>query len=596
MTAVGSGRVFAYALLVDGFRVAPRLLLTYAALNVGHGLISVAYPCAFAVLIDAVLRADHTAVALSAVGVAALVTLTRSLGPLAANAGSALTERVQMSVSERLARLVSSTDGIEHLERPDYLAELDLLKMHRDALASAPVQAMGMLQMIVRAGSVLVVLATVDPRLMILPAVGVVPLAAERWSARQRYRNDEQLAEDRRLATMIYSLTSTPGPAKELRVFDLGTELVGRHERLARHITRATVRAELRALAASVVGWALSAAAMLVSIGLVVERAAAGFVTPGQVLLTVAIAQRAQTELSDLANGLPRLQLALRTARRLRWLEAYAVADTDPRTGTPVPHDLQHGVELDRVSFRYHGRDSDAVADVSLRLPAGSVVALVGENGAGKSTLVKLLTGMYRPTNGVIRVDKRPLADLSMTEWRTRVAAGFQDYVCYELSVSENVGVGDLPRLDDIHAIRAALGRADAGDLVGLLDGGLTARLGRVLDDGRELSGGQWQKLALARAMMRDDPLLLVLDEPTATLDAYAEHRLFKRYAAQARRATTRGAIIVLVSHRFSTVRMADLIVVLDRGRVVEVGTHAELRTAGGLYAELFEIQAGAFR
>jgi len=220
------------------------------------------------------------------------------------------------------------------------------------------------------------------------------------------------------------------------------------------------------------------------------------------------------------------------------------------------------------------------------------VVALVGENGAGKSTLVKLLCRMYPPTRGRILVDGVPLATLAPAGWRERLAGAFQDFFRFEFRARHSVGVGDVPRIDDVPAVARAVSRAGADDLVEQLTRGLETQLGPTWPEGVEISFGQWQKLALARGFMRESPLVLVLDEPTAALDAETEHALFERYAA-----VVRGdQITLLVSHRFSTVRMADYIVVLDGSRVVETGTHEELMALGGQYAELYGIQAAAYR
>ncbi len=233
--------------------------------------------------------------------------------------------------------------------------------------------------------------------------------------------------------------------------------------------------------------------------------------------------------------------------------------------------------------------------DISLHLPAGAVVAVVGENGAGKSTLVKLLARMYAPSEGRITVDGVDLADINIEEWRACLAGAFQDFYRLELHAQETVGVGDLPRLDDRSATGAAVDRAGAQDVIERLAYGLETQLGPSWEEGTEVSFGQWQKLALARGFMRDAPLLLVLDEPTAALDAETEHALFERFAEAARSHVDTGRVTVLVSHRFSTVRMADLIVVMDGAHVVEVGSHEELMALRGHYSELFGIQAAAY-
>ena len=233
---------------------------------------------------------------------------------------------------------------------------------------------------------------------------------------------------------------------------------------------------------------------------------------------------------------------------------------------------------------------------MSLFLPAGAVVAIVGENGAGKTTLVKLLAKMYEPTSGAILVDDTPLARVPADAWRARLAGAFQDFFRFEFRARHTVGLGDVPRMDDEPAVVRAVDRAGAGDVVARLPSGLDTQLGPTWPGGVEVSFGQWQKLALARGFMRDRPLLLVLDEPTAALDAETEHALFERYADAARGDGGDGRITLLVSHRFSTVRMAGLIVVLDGARLVEMGTHDELMANGGQYSQLYAIQAAAYR
>jgi ATP-binding cassette subfamily B protein len=286
-------------------------------------------------------------------------------------------------------------------------------------------------------------------------------------------------------------------------------------------------------------------------------------------------------------------------SRRLAWLEDYAaslVASAD----LPVPADIRRGIRLEHVSFAYPGTSRLVLDDVSLELPAGSVVAVVGENGAGKSTLVKLLAKLYEPSSGSILVDATPLARVPAEAWRSRVAGAFQDFFRFEFRARHTVGIGDVVRLDEEPAVVAAVDRAGAGDVVSRLASGLDTQLGPTWPGGVEVSFGQWQKLALARGFMRADPLLLVLDEPTAALDAETEHALFERYAAAARSHGNGrrggGRITLLVSHRFSTVRMADLIVVLDGARLVELGTHEALLARGGPYSELYNIQAAAYR
>jgi len=289
------------------------------------------------------------------------------------------------------------------------------------------------------------------------------------------------------------------------------------------------------------------------------------------------------------------LRFTLDAGRRMVWLEDYVSARREVGD-QPSPERFERGIQVEHVSFSYPGTERLVLQDVSLDLPAGTVVALVGENGAGKSTLVKLLCGLYQPSRGRILVEGTDLARIPSEEWRAHVAGAFQDFVRFEFRAMRTVGLGDLPRQAVGSAVETAVARGGATDVIDHLPHGLETQLGPTWRDGVDVSFGQWQKLALSRGFMREQPLLLVLDEPTAALDAETEHALFERFAAESRTQAGDGRITILVSHRFSTVRMADLIVVADAGRVVEFGSHEQLVAQGGLYAEMYDTQARAYR
>jgi ATP-binding cassette subfamily B protein len=344
------------------------------------------------------------------------------------------------------------------------------------------------------------------------------------------------------------------------------------------------------AIAWAVFGFAYVGAIVFVSSGLGAP--------PGEVLLVLAAGARLSAYIGATVGELGFLRgFWADGSRRLAWLEDYA-ASVAASADLPVPAVLRQGIRFDHVSFAYPGTSRAVLEDVSLTLRAGAVVAIVGENGAGKTTLVKLLAKMYEPSSGSILVDNTPLARIPAVEWRARLAGAFQDFFRFEFRARHTVGLGDVPRIDNEPAVLDAVSRAGAGDVVARLTSGLDTQLGPTWPGGAELSFGQWQKLALARGFMREEPLLLILDEPTAALDAETENALFERYAAAARRPGTSGSgrITILVSHRFSTVRMADLIVVLDGARLVEAGSHDELMLKGGQYSELYSIQAAAYR
>jgi ATP-binding cassette subfamily B protein len=331
---------------------------------------------------------------------------------------------------------------------------------------------------------------------------------------------------------------------------------------------------------------------------LVLRDAIVGHRSVGDVVLVITLATQVNQQVAAAASLLSDLQRMAATLLRLDTVDAMVTPRAAAAVDVEPPDRLTEGIVIENVAFTYPGTDRRALEDVSLRLPAGSTVAIVGENGAGKSTLVKLLCGLYRPEQGRVLVDGEDLLRMPVEQWRERVAAGFQDFVRYEMSARTSVGLGDLPRVEDDEAVRAALDKALGGDVIAQLDQGLDTLLGTSYGQGAaDLSGGQWQKLALGRALMRESPLLLVFDEPTSALDPEAEHHLFERYAAQAREVSAlTGGITLFVSHRFSTVRMADLIIVLREGRIVESGDHDSLMRRNGLYQELFGLQAGAYR
>jgi ABC-type multidrug transport system fused ATPase/permease subunit len=560
-------------------------------------------------LVDAALRQDLPA----ALRAGALLSLVAGVGLLNTlyylDFLFAVAEKAGLEANRRLMRLIGGVPGLAHHELPEYLKELDTLRDQRGGLAWMTNATAGLLRVTVALAASVALLATLHPALLLLPLFGFGSFWAGRKAQTLQHAAAEDTAEAERRRRHLFELGTSAAAGPELRVFGLPPELIARHHAAAEAVIRRRDRADWQGAGLSLLGALLFLTGYLGAIALVLWQALGGRATAGDVVLTVGLAAGMSGAVyTAVAYGTSFL-FNLRVARRYLWLADYAAAQRRAPVGPPgappgapppgpLPERLVRGVELRDVTFRYPGGEGRPVLDrVSLVLPAGGVVALVGENGAGKSTLVKLLCRFYEPEDGQILVDGADLRRFPVEAWRARTSAAFQDFARFELLARETVGVGDVPRIADAAAVEAALARAAAADVTRALPRGLETQLGKAWEGGTDLSGGQWQKLALARALMRTAPLLTIFDEPTAALDAPAEHALFERYAGAARRTgAASGGITVLVSHRFSTVRMADLIVVLDGGRIVEQGTHDALMAVGGLYAELYELQARSYR
>jgi ATP-binding cassette subfamily B protein len=528
----------------------------------------------------------------AAIGLAVSATATWFLRTVSTRVQRRFRDKVTIVLEAHVARLIASISTIAHHERPDYLDRLSLLRHQVFFLDHMYMSVFSTAGWILRLGVTLVLLASIHPALLLLAIFAIPTALTSSWRPEVERAAQERGAQSARLSRHLFTTATTAAPGKEVRVLGIGDRLVaGRRDAWERwYAPVASARwasAALHALA-----WMVFGAAYVGAVVFVATRTGA---SPGNVLLVLAAGSRLSSYVGATVGEVGFLRMWMDGSRRLAWLEDYAASVTADED-QPAPASLGDGIRFDHVSFAYPGTSRLVLDDVSLRLPAGSVVAIVGENGAGKTTLVKLLARMYEPTAGAIHVDATPLSRIRVEAWRARLAGAFQDFFRFEFKARHTIGLGDPPRLDDDAAVLAAAGRAGADDVIARLPAGLDTQLGQTWPGGVELSFGQWQKLALARGFMRDRPLLLVLDEPTAALDAETEHALFERYAAAARDGSGGGRITVLVSHRFSTVRMAQLIVVLDGARLVEVGTHDQLMAQGGQYSQLYGIQAAAYR
>jgi ATP-binding cassette, subfamily B, bacterial len=543
--------------------------------------------------------ASHTLLPLvtGAIGLTAALGLSYFLMIAGVQARLVLMDLVTHEFAQRVGALSGTVPTLNHLENPAYQDQMQALRDNMNSLGMAYNTFVNVVNNLATPLTTLTIAATIDPRLLILAAAALPATWATRYPMRWQKQAEDAAAAAGRRSAHLTDVTLSPTPASELRV--LGARgyvhglLVGQVREWRLPYTRAQYKTSAME-GAIAVGYLAVAAAVL---ALLVDDALHGQLSPGRLATAVLVVGDLRDAIDSGSWAISMSARALRSVSRYRWLEAYArQALADHGGQRPPPEALTDGIRLHGVCFRYPGASDDTLRDVDLHLPAGSTVAVVGENGAGKSTLVGLLTGMRDLHAGRITIDGVDLRDLDLALWRSCCSGALQDHAALELTARDAIGVGDLSQPSSDAAIGAALARASATDVLHALPQGLDTQLGSSWPGGVGLSGGQWQRVAIARGMMRPSPLLLVLDEPTSALDPATEHALFDRYATAARRTERRGGITLLVTHRFSTVSAANLVIVLADGRVVEHGTHTELMQRGGHYAHLYELQAAGYR
>jgi ATP-binding cassette subfamily B protein len=586
-------------LMVLGLEASPPLFVYVFAVETANSVLGLLSTYTIKFVVDAAVAADPRGVLLAAGAVTATRAAQLWCGHQYVNATTAVQERLGLLIDQKVLAITGGAPGLEHEERPDYADQVALINRDRWLIGGLANSILLNLRNVLQVGGSALILGQLHPLLALLPLFGLPLFLASKRANELRERLKERLAEQDRMARHLFERATAIDAGKELRVFGLAGELIRRHRALAEDALRQGRRVEWQGAALNVAGDVCFAAGYVAALALVLWRAVNGLVSVGEVVLATMLAAQLNWHVAAAVRMATYFLGALRATSRYLWLVEYE-HETRSRWASPapapVPARLVEGITLDAVSFRYPGTEQEILRGVSAHLPAGAVVAFVGENGAGKSTLVKLLTRFYEPNAGRVLVDGVDVRRFDLHEWQARSSAAFQDFCRFEFVLRETVGVGDLPAASDAARVRGALARAGGEDVPAALPLGLETQLGKTWEGGVALSGGQWQKLALARAFMREQPLLVVFDEPTAALDAPTEHALFERFAAAARSGASRGTVTLIVSHRFSTVRMADLIVVLDGGRVREAGGHEALMAAGGLYAELYELQARAYR
>src|SRR3954464_10217966 len=509
---------------------------------------------------------------------------------------SLLRDLMRASLGNHVNTLIlekAATLELRHFEDADFY---DKMQNARREASNRPLSLVleiaSFLQQLLILGSYALLLARLSPwSVLLIVAASLPAFAAEAKFSGQSFRLNTWRAPEGRRQNYLEWILTRDSHVKEVKIFGLAPLVLGRYRALFDKFYSEDRRLALRKSAAGLVLGALSLLAFYASYLFMADRAAQARITLGDLTLYLVAFRQGQSAIQSALASIGGLyEDGLFVSNLFGYLDLESTGERPRATPRPLPTARSQAVQFEDVSFRYPGSDRPALTGLSLRIEPGEKLALVGDNGAGKSTLIKLLLRLYEPTGGRILYGGVDLRDIDPRDLRDRVGVLFQDFVRYQFSALENVGLGQVQAIGERPRIETAVDRAGARSVIEELPKKLDTMLGGWFEEGHELSGGQWQKIALARAFMRDDAELLVLDEPTASLDAEAEHDLFQRLKALAK---DRSAI--LITHRFSTVRTADRIAVLQGGRISELGSHEELIARNGRYAHLFRLQASGY-
>ncbi len=520
----------------------------------------------------------------------ALAILSDLIGRLVSYAESLLSELFTNATSIRLMEHAATLD-LEDFEDPELQDKLDRARRQTMGRSNLMTQLFGQLQDAITVVSFAIGLLVYAPWLILLLAVALIPaFIGESHFNALGYSLNFQWTPERRQLEYVRQTGASVESAKEVKIFNLHRFLVERYRTLAEGFYRAN-----RALARRRAFWGTLLAALgtlgyYIAYAYIAWRTVRGDFTIGDLTFLAGSFRRLRQLLEGLLVGFSQVASQALYLDDLFSFFAIEPEIRSPKNPIPFPKPVREGFVFENVGFRYPDAERWALRNLDFELRAGEVLALVGENGAGKTTLVKLLARLYDPDEGRILLDGRDLRDYDLDEVRANVGVIFQDFVRYHLTAGENIGVGQIDAMDDQARIREAARRAMADEVIDALPGGYDQLIGRRFRTGVDLSGGQWQKIAIARAYMRDAQVM-ILDEPTAALDARSEFEVFQRFKELSEQRTA-----VLISHRFSSVRMADRILVMEQGQLEASGTHEELMAAGGRYAELFELQAAGYR
>lgn len=593
-TAVAYVRLWVH-LFATCVRREPRISSLLLALLALNAVVFAGIGLALKFTVDSLVAGDLAAAVLWACLAAAAYALDQTINAIAVPTRIHLLEKVgHVDIEPEMMRIAAKLPEIDHLEHQQYLDRVTAVRGKSWAVVGFAWAVVEVGSVLIRLALTLAILGSVSSWLFaMLPCIGVQVLLDRRGQALQR-RAELDLARHQRTQSHLFQLCTSGKAGKEIRTAEVGPNLVHRLVAASEQVRAIRARGQLVSAGWSIAGWVIFAAGYTAVIGVVAVQVRGGTATVGDVMMAATIGALLREVVESAVWTTTDASGAVRVLEPYLWLKRYAEARMAPESGAPAPQRLEHGITLSNLTFSYRGARKPAVDDVSVHLPAGSVVAVVGEYGSGKSTLVKMLAKLHRPDSGRIVVEGTDLQDIDTEQWREAMSAAFQDFGRYRTTFAEAIGIGDL-RHGTEDALRAAVSAADAEALLSRLPDGAATQLGSDFG-GVELSEGQWQKVALARSCMRPGPLLFVLDEPTASLDAPSENAVFESYTSRARQiAAGTGAVTVIVSHRFSTVAGADLILVMEDGRLVEAGNHVALMKSDGLYAELFNVHADSY-
>ncbi|OAB61990.1 ABC transporter ATP-binding protein [Leptolyngbya valderiana BDU 20041] len=516
-------------------------------------------------------------------------------GAMLSSISTLVNQYQQQVVSDRLLEIIHDhalNVDLEHYENPTYY---DILERARSEANGVPLRLLNRLQQV---GSNLVQLATMGATLLtfnwlvgIVLFVPVIPRILVRVAfVREIHRWLKKRTATQREAGYYNSLVLNDQHAKEIRLFDLGKLFSDRFRRLRWRLRKERLEITFRRTTADFFTTLISVVATWAVYAYIAYQTVQGNITVGDLVLYNQAFRKAYDALWNILQGAAGLYEDNQYLSYLFEFLSIKPKIVDPPYPKPVPRPMQKGLAFENVDFHYPGSERQALKDVSLTLQPGEVIALVGENGSGKTTLIKLLCRLYDPDGGRVTLDGIDLRDFAVKELRQQISVIFQDYAKYHLTARENIWLGNVDCPADDERIVAAARRAGADEVIQSLPRGYDNILGKRFETGEELSIGQWQKVSIARAFLRNSQII-VLDEPTSALDPKAEYEVFKKF-----RELLQGQSAVLITHRLSTVRMADCIYVLDKGRIVESGPHEVLMERQGIYARLFETQAQNYR